>query len=66
MVECELLSKCGFFEKYQSEKQAACRGFIAMCCKGSKMDECKRKAYRKEHGVAPSDDMMPNGLMITN
>jgi hypothetical protein len=64
MAECELLSKCGFFNKYQNSKQAACSGFIAMYCKGPKMDVCKRKAYRTEHGTAPPDDMMPTGSMI--
>jgi hypothetical protein len=29
------------------------------------MDQCKRKQYRKEHGVPPSDDMMPSGHMIS-
>ncbi|WP_319507829.1 hypothetical protein [uncultured Methanolobus sp.] len=66
MVECELLSKCGFFKKYSSEKQAACKGFIALYCKGPNMNKCKRKAYRKENGAAPSDDMMPTGSMILN
>ncbi|WP_407355300.1 hypothetical protein [Methanolobus sp. WCC5] len=64
MSECELLIKCGFFKKYQSTKELACKGFISRYCKGTDMDNCKRKAYRKEHGVAPSDDMMPDGHMI--
>ncbi len=62
--ECELLAKCGFFKKYQSSKAAACQGFIARYCKGDKMNECKRKQYRLEHGMAPPDDMMPSGQMI--
>ena len=62
--ECELLSKCGFFKKYQSTKELACKGFIKQYCKGDKMNECKRMQYRKEHGSPPSDDMMPNGAMM--
>ncbi|WP_292470745.1 hypothetical protein [Methanolobus sp.] len=64
MTECELLSKCGFFKKHQSNKESACKGFIAMYCKGTKMEACKRKIYRKENGVAPSDDMLPTGHMM--
>jgi hypothetical protein len=64
--ECELLEKCGFFKKYQSTKELACKGFIISYCKGSDMDDCMRKKYRQEHGTPPSDDMMPNGRMITS
>jgi hypothetical protein len=63
--ECELLAKCGFFAKYQATKDLACRGFINVYCRGDKMNECRRKQYRQQHGVAPSDDMMPNGSMIS-
>ena len=59
--ECEMLSKCGFFKKYNNSYVVACKGFIAMYCKGDKMNECKRLEYKKKHGVAPSDNMMPSG-----
>ncbi len=62
--ECELLSKCGFFKKYSESKSLACRGFIQQYCKGSMMEKCCRKQYRKEHGTPPSDDMMPSGQMV--
>ena len=62
--ECEMLSKCGFFKKYQGTKDLVCRGFIAMYCKGNKMNECKRMEYRKKNGVPPSDDMMPSGQFV--
>lgn len=64
MTECELLPKCGFFKKYDESKHFACKGFIKQFCKGEKMNECKRKAYRKENGKPPSDDMMPNGQIL--
>ncbi|MEW6291585.1 MAG: hypothetical protein AB1545_17245 [Thermodesulfobacteriota bacterium] len=63
--ECELISKCGFFRKYQLTKELACRGFILTFCKGSRMNQCKRKEYRQKHGSPPSDDMMPTGQMLT-
>ena len=63
--ECELLKTCGFFKKYQSVKDLACKGFIKLYCKGPRMDECKRKQYRTEHGEPPPDDMLPSGQIIT-
>lgn len=62
--ECEHLNTCGFFKKYQSTKDLACKGFIAGYCKGQKMDQCKRKEYRTQHGKPPSDDMMPSGQIV--
>ena len=59
--ECELLQRCGFFEKYSKTKDVACRGLIKVYCRGEKMNQCKRKEYSKEHGQSPSIDMMPNG-----
>jgi major membrane immunogen (membrane-anchored lipoprotein) len=64
--ECELLATCGFFKKYQNSKDMACKGFLNMYCRGPKMNQCKRKEYRNQHGQAPSDDMMPSGQMIAN
>ncbi len=63
-LECKMLGVCGFFAKYQEVKNLACKGFIRNYCKGSEMANCKRKRYRQEHGIAPSDDMMPNGQLI--
>ena len=63
-LECEKLTTCGFFNKYGEVKDLACRGFINQYCKGDKMNVCKRKEYSKEHGHAPSDDMMPTGHKI--
>jgi hypothetical protein len=62
--ECELLETCGFFQKYRFVDNEACETLIAMYCKGSMMDECKRKEYRNKHGEPPSDDMLPDGEMI--
>lgn len=62
--ECELLETCGFFKKYQATKDLVCKGFIQQYCCGPKMNECKRKQYRQEHGSPPSDDMMPTGHMV--
>jgi hypothetical protein len=61
MISCELLETCGFFKKYKDSKDLACKGFMNQYCNGPKMDECKRKQYRKEHGSPPDDDMMPTG-----
>lgn len=64
MAECELLDRCGFFLKHQASLDLACRGFIKSYCKGPLMDDCMRKAYRKEHGTPPDDDMLPTGQMM--
>ncbi len=64
MVECELLETCGFFRVYSDTLDMACRGFIKTYCKGERMDECKRKEYRLQHGEPPVDDMLPTGQMI--
>jgi hypothetical protein len=61
---CDLLATCGFFKKYQASNDLACKGFISQYCKGPKMNECKRKQYRTEHGRAPVDEMMPTGRMM--
>jgi len=64
MTECELLESCGFFQKYNATLDMACRGFIKSFCRGEKMNECKRKAYRVQHGEPPSDEMLPSGQMM--
>ncbi len=63
-LECENLEKCGFFLKYRATNELACKGFIAKYCIGGKMTDCKRRVYKKEQGVSPTDDMMPNGMLI--
>jgi hypothetical protein len=62
--ECELLSTCGFFVKYQRSEDLTCRGFMNTFCRGDQMDQCRRKQIRKETGKPPVDDMMPNGFMM--
>ena len=65
LMEYELLSKCGFFRKYMGSREAACKGLIVMYCRGSNMNECQRKAFRKAHGSPPPDNMLPNGKTLT-
>ena len=64
MEECDMLRKCSFFKKYQETKDLACKGFMVMYCKGTKMNDCKRKLYRQENGKPPLDDMLPTGQII--
>jgi hypothetical protein len=64
MADCELLANCGFFHKYQTSLDMACRGFIKVYCKGPKKDECQRKMCRIERGVPPADEMLPTGQMM--
>lgn len=59
--ECNLMAKCGFFNKYRSTKELVCIGSIRQYCMGPKLDECKRKEHRKKTGSAAPEDMMPSG-----
>lgn len=63
-MDCGLLDTCGFFRKYDSSLDLACRGFIKTYCKGDNMEQCERKKYRDEHGIPPEDDMMPSGQIM--
>jgi hypothetical protein len=65
MSDCPNLANCGFFKKYNATKQLACKGFVAQYCQGPRQEDCKRKTYRKLHGAAPSDDMLPTGQTIS-
>ncbi|HEY0591379.1 MAG TPA: hypothetical protein VGF40_06405 [Thermoanaerobaculia bacterium] len=64
MADCELIEQCGFFRKYGATLSLACKGFIALYCRGPAMDDCFRKAYRMAHGEPPDDDVMPNGELV--
>lgn len=64
MDNCELLDGCSFFKKYQDSLDLACRGFIKTFCQGPRMEECKRKEFRQQHGTAPIAEMLPSGQML--
>lgn len=60
-MECEFLQGCAFFNKYKEILGPAYDGFVIIYCKGKKMEECKRRQYRIEHGTPPFDEMLPSG-----
>ena len=60
-VTCQFLSACAFFNKYKESLGSAYDGFVALYCKGPKLEQCKRRQYRIENGLPPDDDMLPNG-----
>jgi methyl-accepting chemotaxis protein len=62
--ECPLLAKCGFVKKYSGSKDVLIKGILNAYCKGSKQNECQRKAYRQKHGKPPLDDMLPTGKFM--
>jgi hypothetical protein len=64
MADCPNLPTCGFMKKYCDSKNLACKGFVALYCRGEQQDTCKRKAYKAAHGAPPPDDMMPNGQVL--
>ena len=63
-MECYLLEKCGFFNKYNCSGEINCQEFIKNYCKGENVNNCKRIQYRNHYGITPSDDMMPSGEMM--
>jgi len=68
MVECENLTKCEFFKRYQNDedKKYALMGFVRAYCKGDKQDECVRKKVSKALGGPDKvpTNMMPSGLAL--
>jgi len=66
MKECIYLATCPFV-KYCNENNAttAVKGFIALYCKGEKIDKCIRKQLCEKfsRSVVPPD-MIPNGLPL--
>ena len=60
-IACEFLSGCAFFNKYKEALGPAYDGFVALYCKGPKLEDCKRRIYRLEKGEPPADDMLPSG-----
>jgi hypothetical protein len=63
-MECAFLSRGGFFKKYLESREAACRGFISLSCRGGEMNEGKRKEFRKAHGASPPGNKLPNGQSL--
>jgi hypothetical protein len=58
---CDFLNGCAFFNKYKEQLGSAYDGFVAMYCKGPKLENCKRRQYRIANGEPAADDMLPNG-----
>ena len=65
MSDCVNLSYCGFIRKYEAHKAELVRECVDVYCKGSRQDDCIRKKYKKENGILPIDDMLPNGMTIS-
>ena len=62
-MKCEFLGGCAFFNEYKEILgSGAYKGFVSMYCDGKRMEECKRRQYRLEHGKPPAVDMLPNGV----
>ncbi|WP_298036681.1 hypothetical protein [uncultured Desulfuromonas sp.] len=64
MLECELLSQCGFFRKHETTLDLPCRGFVQAYCRGPRREACQRRAYLLLHGFSPPDDLLPNGQVV--
>ena len=64
--ECELLERCGLYEKYQPTDGLACSWFIDKYCSGLGITRCRRKRFYTKYGIVPPDDMLPTGAMIAD
>ena len=64
MADCELLAECAFFKKYAKTHVAMCNGMIAEYCRGSKLNECKRKQHQLKYEELPPENMLPGGSII--
>lgn len=64
-VKCSLLDDCGFLKKSGRTDDMGCTWFIREYCRGPRMAECRRRKHFYEHGMLPSDDMLPTGGILT-
>lgn len=64
MAQCELLERCGFFKKWASVNETACKGYKKMYCAAESPKVCRRKEYLTSRGEPPPDDMLPNGKIL--
>lgn len=55
------MQDCGFIKKYQSTDNLKVQETIALYCRGSQQDACKRKQFKAKTGQKPDDDMTPDG-----
>jgi len=62
---CELLEKCGFFNKFQGNSEVVKAGWIrAFCQTKDRSETCKRKQIRRQTGSPPADNMAPTGKLV--
>jgi hypothetical protein len=64
MSKCDLLDKCGFFQKHQKSSWATGQGFITPYRQGPRMDDCIQQAYLRGQGTPPPDDLLPGGQTL--
>ena len=64
-MPCKYHGQCGFFKKHSEIHKEECEKFESGYCLGQLSVRCEHRKYREANGgAAPSDDMMPNGLML--
>jgi hypothetical protein len=68
MPDCQNLSTCAFFKKYEQDEtmKLALQGIIRKYCKGSMQHNCVRKKVSQALGAQNVPiNMMPNGSPLT-
>jgi hypothetical protein len=61
---CRMRGSCGFMRQYHHKLRELTHFYRIIYCTGMKMCECKRMEYQELHGTPPSDEMMPNGMVV--
>ena len=64
---CELLDKCGFFNKFLGPKDELRKEWSDYICGDKqKSDQCQRKKFRKQTDNLPPDNMSPMGKLLSD
>ena len=64
MIECKYLKDCEFVLSYVAQVEPHWDDFVSLYCRGDFQDVCKRRAWFKEHGTKPGQDLMPTGQRV--
>ena len=64
VINCQLLDKCTFYNRYKSSEDPVYKKLIASYCNGSMMYMCRRRKYYNRHGYPPAKNMTPRGYKL--
>lgn len=63
--QCEYLESCGFFLRFQGNREVIKKGWINRFCRDKEAsEECARKKHRSQTNSPPPDNMSPSGRLL--